>query len=68
MSADNEQWLSGGDCTKCRRFKYCSKLCTVAKRRRTAEVNAAILDVATKVMRDALDKESNTELKGDSYE
>lgn len=66
--SSNEQWLSDGDCTKCRRFKYCSKLCTAAKRFKTAEANKVILDIATKVMRDALDKTSNTELKGGSYE
>lgn len=26
-SMSNEQWVRGGDCTKCRRQKYCSKDC-----------------------------------------
>ena len=29
---DNEQWLSDGDCRKCRKNSYCSKACTVRKR------------------------------------
>lgn len=29
---DNEQWKTDGDCSKCRRQKYCSKACKVCKR------------------------------------
>ena len=28
-----EQWKRGGDCNKCRRQKYCSKVCNENKRR-----------------------------------
>ena len=28
---DNEQWKHGGDCTKCRRQKYCSKECKASR-------------------------------------
>ena len=30
---DTEQWELNGDCSKCRREKYCSKPCTKNKRR-----------------------------------
>ena len=33
---DNERWLSDGNCTYCRRKKYCSKACTAQKRRKEA--------------------------------
>lgn len=32
MVNETEQWLLNGDCTKCRRNKYCSKQCTKRKR------------------------------------
>lgn len=28
----NEQWKTNGDCSKCRRKKYCSKDCNAKKR------------------------------------
>lgn len=34
--ADNERWLTDGNCGKCRRKSYCSKPCTRQKRRRNA--------------------------------
>ena len=29
---ETDQWLLNGDCTKCRRDKFCSKPCTVVKK------------------------------------
>lgn len=29
---ETDQWMLNGDCTKCRRDKYCSKPCTIRKR------------------------------------
>ena len=40
---DNEQWKSDGDCTKCKRLKYCSQACT-ANMKATEKL---ILDSAT---------------------
>lgn len=39
---DNERWLSDGNCTYCRRKKYCSKACTAQKRRKEAMKEAII--------------------------
>lgn len=33
---DTEQWELDGDCSKCKRIKYCSKPCTKNKRRTQA--------------------------------
>lgn len=43
MSADNEQWLTDGICEKCRKQKYCSKLCTRNKRRTAAVLRSATM-------------------------
>jgi len=29
----SEEWLDGGDCTKCRKQKYCSNECTAHKKK-----------------------------------
>lgn len=34
MTPENEQWLLDGDCSKCRKQKYCGVYCTKAKQRR----------------------------------
>lgn len=39
---NNERWLTDGDCTKCRRQKYCSKPCKRSENRRQAEMAMAI--------------------------
>ena len=31
MIPETDQWKLDGDCSKCRRKKYCSKLCTTTK-------------------------------------
>lgn len=40
----NEQWKSGGDCSKCRRNKYCSKPCKESIRTRDRIIYEAILE------------------------
>lgn len=42
MTNENEQWLLDGDCSKCRREKYCSKPCTKAKRKRDVLVQTLV--------------------------
>lgn len=37
--AETEQWLLDGQCNKCRRDKYCSKMCSKAQIRQTREIN-----------------------------
>ena len=39
---DNERWLSDGNCTYCRRKKYCGKACTAQKRRKEAIIRAMV--------------------------
>ena len=44
MKDNNEQWKSGGDCSKCRRYKYCSKPCRESTRARDSFIYNAILE------------------------
>ena len=37
---ETDQWLLSGDCSICRRKKYCSKPCTKYKRYKKAQINA----------------------------
>lgn len=41
---NNEQWISGGNCNLCRRKNYCSKPCTLAKRKRKAMIRGLVAD------------------------
>lgn len=41
---ETEQWLLSGDCSKCRRKKYCSKPCTKCKREFEAEMFSLVSD------------------------
>jgi len=41
-----DQWKRGGDCEKCRRKKYCSKACTMHKKR----VDAIVMEAVAKKM------------------
>lgn len=43
---DNERWLSDGDCSKCRREKYCSKPCKAQKQRKEAIIRQLIRNAA----------------------
>lgn len=42
MPNENEQWLLNGDCSKCRREKYCSKPCTRCNRKTKAMIQGMI--------------------------
>lgn len=48
MECENEQWKSGGDCTKCRRQSYCGTKCKEKKNRETEEVNFIVSKAFTK--------------------
>lgn len=45
MAADNERWLTDGDCKMCRRKDYCSKACGASKRRMQRQVHEAMNNV-----------------------
>ena len=38
MSKENEQWVNGGDCSKCRKQKYCGSKCNEYHRRYGEEI------------------------------
>ena len=42
MVAETEQWLLSGDCSKCRKSKYCSKRCTANSKAYTAALKKFI--------------------------
>ena len=49
-ASESEQWLTQGDCKKCRRQHYCSKPCTRTKRRTNSIVSSLVtsyMDKAT---------------------
>ena len=46
---DNEQWLLDGICSKCRRFNYCKKPCTLCKREAKAEMKHAVANVMNQI-------------------
>ena len=43
-TVDNERWLTDGDCSKCRREKFCSKRCKRAELKERAEIANLIAD------------------------
>lgn len=45
-----DQWLLSGDCSICRRRKYCSKPCKLRKQRRDAEFGLMVAEAMVKVM------------------
>lgn len=47
---ESEQWLLSGDCSVCRREKYCSKPCTKGKNRRTMVLKSMVVEAMLKVM------------------
>lgn len=47
---ENEQWKLQGDCSACRKEKYCSKRCKANERRSTDSVRAAVAKVMLEVM------------------
>lgn len=42
MSESNEQWINGGDCSKCRKQKYCGSKCNEYHRRYGEEVKEVV--------------------------
>ena len=46
--SDNDQWLQGGDCSKCRRQQYCSKPCRMSKIRRERVMNELLTEAIAK--------------------
>lgn len=60
MPNENEQWLLNGDCSKCRREKYCSKPCTRCKRETKAMMKALVAKTMNEmtggVMKEVIDK------------
>ena len=60
MSESADQWLSGGDCSKCRRQNYCHKQCKANERFVTSKYVRAAIGIANQVMKDwASKKDSN---------
>lgn len=57
---ENEQWRLNGDCSKCRREKYCSTPCTHYKRRESAELRVLVAETMNEMtggaMADHIDK------------
>lgn len=49
MNIDTEQWKIDGDCTKCRRQRYCSKPCKKQREKRASEWDEARAMMAAKV-------------------
>ena len=39
---NNEQWKNGGDCSKCRKQKYCSTICKENRKLLTRTVYQAV--------------------------
>lgn len=58
MINENEQWLLDGDCNKCRREKYCNKVCTARKRYATSRMASAVMSA---MLRPLLGKQTNGE-------
>ena len=44
----NDQWKTTGDCTRCRRQKYCSHQCTANKRAAQKELTNRIIGYLAK--------------------
>lgn len=46
----SEQWKLNGDCSKCRRSKYCSKDCKAHDRRQQAYLHGAVCEAMIKTI------------------
>lgn len=46
---NSEQWKLTGDCSKCRREKYCSKPCTRCKRATNSIIQSAAINAMDKL-------------------
>lgn len=45
---ENEQWKSGGDCSKCRRQNYCSKECRQCSDRGSRMIKGKLIEYLNK--------------------
>ncbi len=54
---ETEQWLDRGDCSICRRKKYCSKPCTTAKRIDAVELQSMVIGAMADVIAKGANKE-----------
>lgn len=63
MAGINEQWLSYGDCDKCRRKNYCGTQCKPHRARVQRNITSACISMATEIVARALssNSDSNTE-------
>lgn len=52
----NEQWLGGGDCSICRREKYCGKPCKYAMNRQSAELAGLVMHTMAKTIAEVIVK------------
>lgn len=66
---ENEQWKLRGDCSVCRRNKYCKKGCTLAKRRQKEEVHNLVFGAINEATGGAFGKimDSLNHMGGDKY-
>lgn len=55
MAADNERWLSDGNCLLCRRAEHCGKPCKAQKERK-AEIIKAMQDAHAKRSKEGIGK------------
>lgn len=46
----NEQWKSGGDCSKCHRQKYCTKACREHVRAISIYINELVDETISEIM------------------
>lgn len=56
MPNENEQWLLNGDCSKCRREKYCHKPCTRHKRETKAMIHSLVSSKLNEITGGAYEK------------
>ena len=54
---NSEQWKLDGNCDICRRNKYCSKPCTIAKRKTNKELYNSVASAMFASMMGKLDNE-----------
>lgn len=47
---ENQRWKIDGDCSKCKRQRYCSKQCRLNRERRNAQIGLAMMQAMGKVM------------------
>ena len=58
---NSEQWKLDGNCDICRRNKYCSKPCTIAKRKSNIELKKYVTSAMIASMMGRLDDDTKGE-------